>query len=323
MKTALSVLAMAAASTALPASYVEMNEGLLWANFKETYGKQYSGADEWARRAIFKKNMLKAAEHEASSKTGVRHGMNKFTDLTEEEFKAYHSLNVPAKTSPAARFSESEVLKVKADSVDWRTKGVVTHVKNQGACGSCWSFSATGGIEGQWAHAGKTLTAVSEQELVACDKVDAGCEGGLMDNAFQWLMDNHNGDIVTEEAYPYTSGIGFRGFCKNVTGMPVGATITGFADLAHSEDQMATWMMTNGPISIAVDATSWQTYQGGVMDNCVSKALDHGVLAVGVTPDYWIIKNSWGPTWGESGYIRVQRGTNQCLLNNAPSHPKV
>ena len=322
MKTALSVLAMAAASTALPASYVEMNEGLLWANFKQTYGKQYSGADESARRAIFKQNMLKAAEREAGSKTGVRHGMNAFTDLTAEEFKAYHTLSVPAKESPKKQFSESEVLKVKATSVDWRTQNRVTHVKNQAQCGSCWSFSATGGIEGQWSK-DNTLTSVSEQELVSCDKVDAGCNGGLMDNAFQWLLDNHNGDIVTEEAYPYTSGGGITGSCKYESSMKVGSTISSYKDLAHDEDEMATWLIANGPISIAVDATSWQTYQGGVMDNCKSSYLDHGVLAVGVTPDYWIVKNSWASGWGESGYIRLARGTNQCLLKNSPSHPIV
>ena len=322
MKTALSVLAMAAASTALPASYVEMNEGLLWANFKQTYGKQYSGADESARRAVFKKNMLKAAEREAGSKTGVRHGMNQFTDLTEEEFKAYHSLSVPVKESPKKHFTESQILKVKGDSVDWRTQDRVTHVKNQGQCGSCWAFSSTGGIEGQWSAA-HTLTSLSEQELAACDSVDAGCGGGLMDNAFQWLLDNHNGDIVTEEAYPYTAGNGLVGECKWTADMEVGATIVSYANLPHDEDEMATWMLTNGPISIAVDATSWQTYQGGVMDNCESRQLDHGVLAVGVTPDYWIIKNSWASGWGESGYIRVARGTNQCLLKNSPSAPSV
>ena len=322
MKTALSVLAMAAASTALPASYVEMNEGLLWANFKQTYNKQYSGADESARRAVFKKNMLKAAEREAGSKTGVRHGMNQFTDLTEEEFKAYHTLSVPAKESPKKQYTESQILKVKGDSVDWRTQNRVTHVKNQGYCGSCWSFSSTGGIEGQWSAAHQ-LVSLSEQELVSCDKVDAGCDGGLMDNAWQWLLDNHNGSIVTEEAYPYTAAKGLVNECKWTADMEVGATIVSYSDLAHDEDEMATWMLQNGPISIAVDATSWQTYVSGVMDNCESRQLDHGVLAVGVTPDYWIVKNSWASTWGESGYIRLARGTNQCLLKTSPSAPSV
>ena len=188
---------------------------------------------------------------------------------------------------------------------------------------SCWAFSSTGGIEGQWFLAGNTLTSVAEQELVSCDKTDSGCNGGLMDNAFAWLQSAKNGQIVTEASYPYTSGGGVSGQCKYSSSMPVGATISGHADLPHDEDQMAAWMMTNGPISIAVDATSFQSYTGGIMSNCISQQLDHGVLAVGVTDSYWIIKNSWGASWGEAGYIRVAKGTNQCLLKNSPCHPKV
>ena len=199
----------------------------------------------------------------------------------------------------------------------------VTHVKNQAQCGSCWAFSSTGGIEGQWFLAGNTLTSVAEQELVSCDKTDSGCNGGLMDNAFAWLQSAKNGQIVTEASYPYTSGGGVSGQCKYSSSMPVGATISGHADLPHDEDQMAAWMMTNGPISIAVDATSFQSYTGGILSNCISQQLDHGVLAVGVTDSYWIIKNSWGASWGEAGYIRVAKGTNQCLLKNSPCHPKV
>ena len=323
MKTALSVLAMAAASTALPASYVEMNEGLLWANFKQTYNKQYSGADESARRAVFKKNMLKAAEREAGSKTGVRHGMNQFTDLTEEEFKAYHQgFRMVEKAGPGAMFSESEVLKTKNASVDWRTHDRVTHVKNQGQCASSPFYAATGAIEGQWS-ANHSLVSLSEQQLVSCDKDDEGCEGGLMDTAWEWLIKAHNGSIVTEEAYPYRSGGGAVGQCEWTADMEVGATIVGHMDLPHDEAQMATWLLANGPISLAVDATTWLTYQSGVMDNCANKQVSHGVLAVGVTPDYWIIKNEWGTAWGESGYIRIKYGSDQCRLTFAPCVPVV
>ena len=318
MKTALSVLAMAAASTALPASYVEMNEGLLWANFKETYGKRYSGEDESARRAIFKQNMLKAAEREAGSKTGVRHGMNAFTDLTAEEFKAYHNLRLPTKPSPPALFSAAEVRQVQNTSVDWRTQGRVTHIKSEGQCGSVWAFAAVGTMEGQWA-ATHNLTSLSEQELVSCDKVDQGCNGGMLDTAFQWLLDNHNGEIVTEQEYPYTSGEGVTGTCKDVSSMAVGAKITGYKDLPQDEDQMATYLIANGPIATGVDAESWNTYQGGIMDNCSMRQLDHAVTIVGVTPTYWIIKNSYSSGWGESGYIRLARGSNQCGMKNMPT----
>ena len=320
MKTAC-MLAMAAATSALPLSYVEENEGLLWSNYKETYGKQYSGSDEVKRRSIFKNNMMKGAELEASN-PGASFGMNVYSDLSADEFKVYHSLNVPTKAGPAKMFSESQN-RAAADAVDWRSKGAVTQVKNQAQCGSCWAFSTTGGIEGQNFLAGNKLTSVSEQELVSCDKTDSGCNGGLMDQAFEWLLSAHKGQIVTEESYPYTSGGGDSGSCKDVSSMTVGTTISGHKDIAHDETEMATWVSTNGPLSIAVDASSWQTYTGGVMSNCVSKQLDHGVLIVGYGADYWIIKNSWGASWGESGYIRVSRGSNQCLLKNSPCTSEV
>eukprot|EP01063_Lacrimia_lanifica_P009508 TRINITY_DN164_c0_g1_i10.p2 TRINITY_DN164_c0_g1~~TRINITY_DN164_c0_g1_i10.p2 ORF type:complete len:326 (+),score=175.54 TRINITY_DN164_c0_g1_i10:55-1032(+) len=320
MKTSLAMLALVGSSCALPASYVESNHELLWGNFKAEHGKTYSAAEETVRKGIFKANMLKASGLEAANPRAT-FGMNKFSDLSAEEFKAtHHNLRVPQKEGPAALFSEAEVRALTASGVDWRTKNAVTHVKNQAQCGSCWSFSTTGGIEGQNALKGtKTLTSVSEQELVSCDKVDLGCNGGLMDNAFSWLVSNKNGQIVTEADYPYTSGGGDSGSCKDTSGMAVGATVTGHKDLPHDEDQMAAWMQTNGPISIAVDATSWQTYSGGVMDNCGGAQLDHGVLAVGYSgSDYWIVKNSWGASWGESGYIRLARGVACCgLTNNA------
>ena len=183
------------------------------------------------------------------------------------------------------------------------------------------THSTTGGIEGQWALAGNTLTSVSEQELVSCDKVDAGCQGGLMDNAFKWLLSEHNGAIVTEEAYPYKSSLGIRHTCESVTGMTVGSTIKSYKDITHTEEQMKAFVSTSGPLSIAVDATKWQTYKSGILSNCCSGkcTLDHGVLIVGYGDNYWIIKNSWGSSWGESGYIRVAYGNNECALNESPS----
>ena len=321
MKTALSVLAMAAASTALPASYVEMNEGLLWANFKQTYGKQYSGEDEWARRAVFKKNMLKAAHMEALSKT-ARFGANQFADLTEEEFKARHSLKVPSAPHVADIFSATDVLKAKADSVDWRKEGRVTHVGNEGTCGAPWAFSVTGVIEGAWS-ADHTLTPLSNEELVACDTLDQGCSGGLMKNTYDWLLQNKSGSIVTEAAYPYVSGDEKYHPCRWTKDMEIGATITGYKFLPKNEDQIAAWVLANGPVSVAVDATHWQLYTSGVMDNCQGKSLDHAALIVGVTPTEWVVKNMWGTTWGEGGYIRLARGSNQCLLDNYASYVTV
>ncbi|KAJ9445560.1 Cruzipain [Diplonema papillatum] len=321
MRRCFAMLALAAAATALPASYIEANKDLLWKNFKQTYAKTYIGAEETRRMAIFVENMLLSSQLEKMNPQAM-FGSSPFADMTADEFKVYHNLSVKVKESPAPIFSSEQW--AAAEPVDWRTKGAVTQVKNQGQCGSCWSFSSTGGIEGQWKLAGNTLTSVSEQELVSCDTVDSGCNGGLMDNAFEWLVSTQKGQIVTEAAYPYTSGEGVTGTCKLSSAMQVGATITGHADVAHNEDEMATWVSTNGPLSIAVDASfHWQTYTGGIVSNCNGKTLDHGVLIVGFAADYWIVKNSWGPTWGESGYIRLARGSNQCGLDKSPCHPTV
>eukprot|EP01061_Rhynchopus_euleeides_P007471 TRINITY_DN164_c0_g1_i8.p2 TRINITY_DN164_c0_g1~~TRINITY_DN164_c0_g1_i8.p2 ORF type:complete len:328 (+),score=137.94 TRINITY_DN164_c0_g1_i8:61-1044(+) len=312
---------MAAQAHGYSEEYVRANSKLLWRSFKNDYGRQYTSlAEEERRYGIFTGNMLKAARFEKEQTKGATFGMNVFSDLSAEEFKVYHSLQVPQKASPPPMFTADEEKAVQA-SVDWRSKGAVTHVKNQAQCGSCWAFSTTGGIEGQWQISGKTLTSLSEQELVSCDKVDAGCNGGLMDNAFKWLLSNHNGQIVTEASYPYTSGTGKVATCQSVTGKTVGATIKSYKDITHSEEDMKAFVSTHGPLSIAVDANKWQTYSSGILTNCctIICRLDHGVLIVGYGDNYWIVKNSWGSSWGESGYIRVAYGSNECGLNQTPS----
>jgi len=159
--------------------------------------------------------------------------------------------------------------------------------------------------------------------FLSCDTIDDGCVGGLMDDAFTWAIESNGGRIVTSASYPFMSAYGSVPSCSLSAEMPVGAVITGFQDIQSSEQAMAAFTGTGGPLSIGVDATSWQTYTGGILTNCVSNAIDHGVLIVGFdltysTP-YWIIKNSWGASWGESGYIRVAYGSNQCLLTTIPS----
>eukprot|EP01060_Flectonema_neradi_P018854 TRINITY_DN257_c0_g1_i5.p1 TRINITY_DN257_c0_g1~~TRINITY_DN257_c0_g1_i5.p1 ORF type:complete len:626 (+),score=156.83 TRINITY_DN257_c0_g1_i5:48-1925(+) len=316
--TAILMLGAAGLSHGLTEDYVQANAKSMWMSFKRDHNKVYSPSEELKRFQVFQDNMMKAVALE--KETGASHGVNKFSDLTAEEFKQYHNLRVEEKESPAPTFSDEEVKKAQATSVDWRSKGAVTHVKNQGQCGSCWSFSTTGGIEGQWQLAGNTLTSLSEQQFVSCDKTDDGCNGGLMDNAFKWVINDNKGQVVTEESYPYTSGDGISGFCHGLEGKKVGATITSYKDIAHNEDQMQAFVASSGPLSIAVDATKWQTYSGGILTNCCEICtLDHGVLIVGFGDDYWIIKNSWGSSWGESGYIRVAKGKNECGLNKSPS----
>eukprot|EP01061_Rhynchopus_euleeides_P025389 TRINITY_DN4103_c0_g1_i1.p1 TRINITY_DN4103_c0_g1~~TRINITY_DN4103_c0_g1_i1.p1 ORF type:complete len:343 (+),score=122.60 TRINITY_DN4103_c0_g1_i1:55-1029(+) len=324
MRKMLAVLALATAVAGLPASYVEANGGLLWASFKQTYGKQYSGADEGTRRAVFMQNMLDAAAREAASATGAQHGMTQFSDLTRSEFRAHmgspSTPSTAAKAKRAMPFSETEAMRARADSKDWRTAGCVGHVKNQGACSGSWAFAACGSIEGQWCRAGHTLTAVSEQELISCQA--KSCQGNVP-AAFAWLVSEHSGAIVTEDAYPYESSEMAVPPCRYSPSMATGAVITGSEALSQDEDQLAAWLITNGPFAVTVDADSWQTYMSGVLDNCPSKTLDHDALVVGVTPTYWIVKNSWGSSWGESGYIRLKRGSDECGITLAAVAPTV
>jgi len=204
----------------------------------------------------------------------------------------------------------------------------VTPVKNQGQCGSCWSFSTTGSTEGVNAINGKGLISLSEQQLVDCSGAygNQGCNGGLMDNAFQYII--ANGGICTEAAYPYTAQ---DGTCKNTCKKTV--MIAGFKDVTHNSDVALATAVAQQPVSVAIEAdqSSFQFYSGGVLTAACGTALDHGVLAVGYGTDtgveYWKVKNSWGASWGEAGYIRLARGdqynggAGQCGIYSDPSYP--
>eukprot|EP01006_Ploeotia_vitrea_P050496 TRINITY_DN67468_c8_g10_i1.p1 TRINITY_DN67468_c8_g10~~TRINITY_DN67468_c8_g10_i1.p1 ORF type:complete len:443 (+),score=73.83 TRINITY_DN67468_c8_g10_i1:21-1349(+) len=213
-----------------------------------------------------------------------------------------------------------------AKSVDWRKKGAVTAVKNQGHCGSCWAFSAVGNMEGQHFLAGEKLVRLSDEEITECARNgNYGCMGGDPTNAFNWVVNDNNKGMDSETDYPYTSGGGWTGRCKRDKLSHVVAKFDGHVEVQHNEDQMAAWTAKNGPLSICVDARSgWQSYSGGIMSNCNGRSIDHCVLIVGYdtsasgTP-YWIVKNSWGSAWGIEGYIHLQRGTNQCGLTSEPA----
>ena len=297
----------------------------LFAEFKQAFGRVYaSEREEQARYEIFVSNMLVASAEQAVNPL-AKFGVNGFSDMSAAEFAAryrsgarhFAAANATATAAAGAAGVAEKVLASSAgQAIDWRKKNAVTAVKNQGSCGSCWSFSATGNIEGQWAIKKGQLVSLSEQELVSCDTVDSACDGGLMDNAFNWLIRNRAGEIGTAASYPYVSGNGNVPACKK--DLVVGAKISSSKALAKNEVTIADYLFANGPIAVAVDATSWQSYNGGVLTSCISSQLNHGVLAVGfddnASPAYWIIKNSWGTSWGESGYIRIRKGTNACLI---------
>jgi C1A family cysteine protease len=329
----LAALAFAAACTnaqLLTEEYVRENINTLWSEFQEQHKPMYSSTQESELRfKIFKDNILSAAEQQRLNPL-ASFGVSRFSDLTDEEFSQRRAGMKPSRnhSGVADVFSSKEVestLRASA-SVDWRTKGAVTPVKDQGDCGGCWSFATTGNIESMWAIAGNQLTPLSEQELLECDNYFPcmGCNGGEMSCAYVFLSGEKKGQIATEASYPYTAGAASKtGSCKG--SKTTGATITGSKDLPSSETQMAAYVAANGPIAIGAYAIPWKQYKSGILTNCGSGSdnPDHAILIVGYGTDqgqdYWLIKNSWGESYGEEGYIRVARGKNLCKVASQPT----
>ena len=262
-------------------------------------------------------------------------GHNKFSHLNTEEFSQF--INARGTFLPEIYDEDDDYFVNEVYlpvSVDWTTQGAVTGVKDQGNCGSCWSFSATGALEGAYKIKYGTLVSFSEQNLVSCDTIDSACNGGLMDNAFSWTKTN--GGLCTESGYPYTSGTtGQKGTCLTTCAKNVNVAPKSFTDVAKNSDSDLMTAIAKQPVSIAIQANQpdFQLYKSGVLTGTCGSNLDHGVLAVGYGTwtdgtDYYKVKNSWGTGWGMSGYILIQRGKNQrcgeCgILCGPPSYPNL
>jgi cathepsin F len=300
---------------------------VLFLQYIQKHKLQFSAEEIITRYQIFASN-LETINQLNQKSTHAKFGITKFTHLSPDEFKnQYLNLQTTERTSadPVAPAYTDEELSALPESFDWRPKGAVTPVKDQGQCGSCWAFSATGNMEGQWFLAGNTLVSLSEQNLVDCDHecqdandCDSGCEGGLQANAFTYVI--KNGGIDTEESYPYTAEDDTCAFKP----ASIGAKIKNWTMVSENETEMATYMINNGPLAVAVDATIWQFYYGGVITVGCGTSLDHGVLIVGYNHEidiwgneiqYWIIKNSWGADFGEDGYVWIEKDTGCCGVN--------
>jgi len=208
-----------------------------------------------------------------------------------------------------------------AASVDWRSKGAVTPVKNQGQCGSCWAFSTTGAVEGADQIKNGKLNSLSEQQLVDCSKQNSGCNGGLMDYAFKYIESN---PLETEAEYAYLARKSFMG-CRTKSSATKPGTVSSFVDVTTNSPSQLQAALAKGPVSIAIEADQsvFQMYTGGILDSasCGTK-LDHGVLAVGYGEGYFLVKNSWGASWGDAGYIKISNSaSNICGILSAPSQP--
>jgi len=328
MKLLCSVLLSGVLSSQLRARFVE---------WKQTHDITYESSELEANRfQTWLENLEYVEEHNmlfAEGKTTFNLEMNHFADLTSEEFKeqmgiAPRAENIPPICTPAPASTTTPPAEM-----DWRPKGYVTEVKNQGRCGSCWAFSTVGSLEGAWFKAKNELVSLSEQNLVDCaggEYGNHGCHGGLMDFGFTYI--EKNGGIDTEASYPYTSGNGKEGVCQ-FDKKNVGATLTSCYNIARgSEADLEAAVGSIGPISVAIDAghKSFQLYKSGVYVNplCSSTKLDHGVLAVGYGTQagsaFWTVKNSWSAAWGMDGYIMMAKDhRNMCGIATAASYPVV
>jgi len=303
--------------------------------YVKEFGKKYSPEEYNNRKEIFENRLNSIREHNRDSNQTWKKGVNHLSDRTQKEFNGLLGLRKDILYNTKRMDKSPEIISRSIGqlppSVDWRQQGIISAVKDQGQCGSCWSFATAETIEAYWALATGQLTDLSEQQVLDCTPNPndcggtGGCGGGTTELAYANLIQMDG--IATEWTYPYTSYFGQNNQChvvfspfavlKNYTGLPTNQ----YAPIMQA-------IATVGPLAVAVDASSWGEYESGVFNGCnqTNPDLDHAVQLVGYGTDpklgdYWLIKNSWSPAWGESGYVRLLRQTSNqvCGVDIHPS----
>ncbi|XP_032831802.1 cathepsin S-like [Petromyzon marinus] len=306
-----------------------------WGAWRDMHGKSYEQAEEGQRRLVWEHNLKMIDRHnleEALGKHSYTLAMNQFGDMTEEEF--VQTMTRPMlvnETEVAAEFVTFEPPPnfTAPSRVDWRKTGAVTDVKNQGACGSCWAFSSTGALEGQWKLRRGQLVSLSEQNLVDCSRVgNYGCRGGFMVNAFKYIHQNRG--IAYERSYPYT---GQDNRPCRYDPRSRGAYLTSYGRIRKNSEAGLQQAVANvGPVAVGMDASqrSFQFYRNGVYydPRCSRTRINHAMLVVGYDQEggheYWIVKNSWSKRWGDGGYIKMAKHrNNNCGISNYACYPIV
>ncbi|XP_066439316.1 cathepsin W-like [Eleutherodactylus coqui] len=285
-------------------------------NFMKQFNKVYKSPKEYQYRlSVFATNRNIARQMQKTELGTAEYGITEFSDLTHEEFirNGLSSIAVPPNNVTQLKVEAKPV----GDSCDWRKAGVISVVKDQGRCGSCWAFAAVANIEAQWGIVGYPMN-LSVQQVLDCSPCQYGCKGGNIWIAYTTVM--QQGGLAFEDDYPY-EGLTLQ--CRSNRFKRVGY-VYDFIMLTHNEDVMACYTMNHGTIVVSINAVLLQHYKNGVIQNsnCDPNYLNHAVLLVGYSKGelghYWIVKNSWGKTWGENGFFRIAFGKNMCGITRWP-----
>jgi len=309
-----------------------------WRAFQEfvsKYGRDYRNTSEEQRRfAIYVENVRFIESQNAQNHT-YKLAVNEFTDQNRSEFQSSRlGLGPPQQKQQSAGlpffgldFHRGTTASLPL-SIDWVSKGAVNTPRNQGSCGSCWSFAATGALEAAWFLATGKLVSLSEQQLLDCSTENGACSGGDMDAAFDFLK---NQSACTDESYPYKAEGATCQASNCTSGIPQGSVV-GYYNVPVDDTDALMEAVAQQPVAVAIEADQsiFQSYNSGILTHACGDKIDHGVLLVGYGSengtDYWKIKNSWGPTWGENGYIRLKRGlprAGECGIKSRASYPIV